>query len=100
MEATHVTTPDWISWLARWNCEQLERIDPTLESRLRSAGVTVENILRERGVTAEVGAFGVAGLSGRYGGATHGDRIPSWQGAAAFIPRISQSFEWLSAATP
>jgi hypothetical protein len=57
----NVTTFDWTSWLDRWNREQLERIDPTLESSLRAAGRTVEEYLRERGVTPEVRASGWLG---------------------------------------
>jgi hypothetical protein len=45
MAARPVTTSDWESWLARWNAELFERIDPTLENRMSQAGLTVEHSL-------------------------------------------------------
>ena len=61
MEAQHVTTSDWKPWLARWNSELLERIDPTLENRLSGSGLTVEDTLLRYGVTPDVRASGWLG---------------------------------------
>jgi hypothetical protein len=61
MAAKHVTTSEWESWLARWNGELLERIDPTFENLLSGSGLTVENSLLRFGVTSEVRASGWLG---------------------------------------
>jgi hypothetical protein len=62
MDVKHVTASDWKSWLARWNCEQLERIDPTYENLLSGSGLTVENTLLLRyGIPPEVRASGWLG---------------------------------------
>jgi hypothetical protein len=61
MTGKHVTTSEWGSWLAEWNRELLERIDPTLENRLTQAGISLETHLLRYGVTPETLASGWLG---------------------------------------
>jgi SMI1 / KNR4 family (SUKH-1) len=53
-----VTTSEWELWLADWNRELLERIDPALENRLNRAGITLEEHLLRYDVTPETLASG------------------------------------------
>jgi SMI1 / KNR4 family (SUKH-1) len=64
MAEKHVTTSEWESWLADWNRELLERIDPTLENRLTRAGISLETHLLQYGVTPETRASGWLGYPG------------------------------------
>jgi SMI1 / KNR4 family (SUKH-1) len=61
MAEKYVTTSEWESWLANWNRELLERIDPALENRLTGVGITLETHLLRYGVTPETRASGWLG---------------------------------------
>jgi hypothetical protein len=61
MVEKHMTTPDWKSWLVSWNRELLERIDPSLETLLAQASITLESHLLKYDITPEVRASGWLG---------------------------------------
>jgi len=61
MAEKHMTTSEWESWLADWNRELLERIDPSLENRLNRAGIALETHLLRYDVTPETRASGWLG---------------------------------------